>query len=391
MTAITDEPKERRARRRLPRSRFGLWVGLISTIVAALLASGCGDDDPSGADEGVNGSATESASVEQLVEGTYEEPPASGPPPADGKSIVIVSCDQSATGCANAAEGAADAAASIGWDATVVDGKGDPREFAAAVDQAIVSNADGVFTYAIDCAFIKQPLQRAQSEGVPVVNAQGLDCDSSGGKPLFAGEVTYAEGPLTEWLKAYGRAQADYLIAEAGDDANVVAFENKELQTLALQQEAFMERMSECSACTVNPVEFTLADLGGAIGEKAKQALLKFPDATAIQVPTDAVLVAGVGAAIRSANRDLTVVAAEGAEPTIEFVQEGLVNAGIGIPTRWEGYSGVDALNRLFADDEPVSSGIGIQLYNAENNLPEEGGYEPPSDFEALYGEAWGG
>lgn len=56
----------------------------------------------------------------------------------------------------------------------------------------------------------------------------------------------------------------------------------------------------------------------------------------------------------------------------------------------WEGYAGIDAINRLLNDEEPVSSGIGQQLFDADHNTPEDGPYVPPFDYEAAYLEAWG-
>ena len=56
----------------------------------------------------------------------------------------------------------------------------------------------------------------------------------------------------------------------------------------------------------------------------------------------------------------------------------------------WEGYQTIDNLVRLFAGEPPAGSGIGLQVYDLEHNIPADGGYRPPVDFKAAYREAWG-
>jgi ribose transport system substrate-binding protein len=369
---------------------------ILSLLCLALLPVGAcsaptrtaGTDSGAGLDQ-----MRKSAEYIKLVAGTYASPPVTGPHVATGKSIVFVSCDQSATGCANAAAGAAEAAQSLGWKLKIIDGKSDPRAFATAVDQGVVSKADGIVTYGIDCSFIKQPLQRAQKAGVPVVNVEGLPCGNEGAESTgFTASVTYAEGDLSAWLKAFGEAQADYLVARTAGKAEVVAFTNKELQTLVIQQEAFAARLNDCVDCSLHTVDFGLADLGGRLTSAAKQALLKFPNANAVMVPFEGVLSGGVSAALTSTpGRQLVVVSAEGTTKAGgQLLRSGVVDAGIGIPTAWVGFSALDGLNRIFNGEQPVSSGIGIQLFDADHNVTAAGTYQPPFDYKKEFKRAWG-
>ena len=76
----------------------------------------------------------------------------------------------------------------------------------------------------------------------------------------------------------------------------------------------------------------------------------------------------------------------------MDIIREGGVGvqAGVGTPARWEGFAGIDALLRLFAGDPVAGSGIGLQVFDADHNLPAEGRYVPPVDFESAYKKAWG-
>jgi hypothetical protein len=74
----------------------------------------------------------------------------------------------------------------------------------------------------------------------------------------------------------------------------------------------------------------------------------------------------------------------------MDLLRRGLVSAGVGLDDEWEGWPGIDALNRLFAGREPVSSGIGIQLFDKTHNTPAEGADQAPLDFRAAYRKACG-
>lgn len=364
-------------------------------VLAAVLVVGCGGGGGSSSTSATDGGGggdvgAAEAAVQTLIKGTYGEPP-KGPKPEAGKKLLLISCGQSIPTCAAGISGAAEAARSIGWSTQVFDTKADPSQAAAGIHQAIVSKVDGVFLYFIDCRFMSQALREAEEAGIMVVAAESLDCDfRSSGKPLFSATVQYEEGDYAEWIDAYGEGQANYLIAATGGEAKTIVFEEEGLFGAEIQQAAIERTLEKCPGCAIYPVHYTIGDLTTGLQEKTEQALLQHPDANALVVDYDAVLLSGVATGVQTANRSVSVMAAEGNEATIDLVREGEVSAGIGIPIEWEGYAGVDALNRLFQGDPVVTSGIGLQIYDAENNLPASGGYAPPIDFRAAYEKIWG-
>lgn len=364
---------------------------VVPVVLAAVLAvGGCGGGSDSTAAGGGAEVKRAEAAVQELIKGTYGTPP-KGPRPEPGKELLLVSCGQSIPTCAAAMAGAGDAARTMGWSTQVFDTQADPSQAAAGIRQAIVSKADGVFVYFTDCRFMSQALREAAEAGIPVVAAESLDCDyRSSGEPLFAATVRYEEGSYAEWISAYGKAQAEYLIAAEGGEAKTVMYVEEGLFGAEIQQAAIAKTLGECSGCSIYEVPYTIGDLTTGLQQKTEQALLQNPDANAAVVDYDAVLLAGVSTGVQTANREITVMAAEGNEATLDLVRKGTVAAGIGIPVEWEGYAGVDALNRIFHGDPVVTSGIGLQIYDAENNLPASGTYQPPIDFRAAYEKAWG-
>jgi ribose transport system substrate-binding protein len=160
-----------------------------------------------------------------------------------------------------------------------------------------------------------------------------------------------------------------------------------------LIQQGFEQEMKKCSGCDIlEQVEFTATDLGPKLQEKAQQALLQHPDATAVMAPYDDVIIAGIGAAIKSSGlKDkLHVVAGAGFEANMELVRknEGQ-NAGYAVSIPWEGYSAIDVTNRVLAGVKPESSGIGVGFFDNDHNLGTSGPAVPPIDFESAYKKLW--
>ena len=315
--------------------------------------------------------------------------PATSPRPQPGKRLVLISCGQSITACSDGIDGAAAAAAKLGWKTTIVDTKGDLSQAPAAIQQAIVSHADGIYMYAINCTYVKQALEAAKQAHIPVVAGESLDCDPS--HPLFSAGVSYVEGPYAEYIRQYGIDQAKYIVAKTDGRAKVIVlYESDDLGGTTIQEKAQVAYLRSCPTCKVYEVPYTINDLSTGLQQKVQQALLQHSDANAVVVQYDAVLLSGVAAAVRASGHKVLLMAAEGDAPTLALVRSGEVTAGIGIPIAWEGWAGVDDLNRLFHGQQPVSSGIALQFYDRTHNLSKAGRYAPPVDFAAAYAKAWG-
>jgi ribose transport system substrate-binding protein len=332
--------------------------------------------------------------LEGLYKGSYQLPPKTAPKPAAGKKVWVVTCSQDVSVCAGEAQGIADAGKLLGWETTIFDGKYDPATWGNGVRQAIAGKYDAIAITGADCAGIKAPLEEARAAGLKIVAIEGADCDAStpGEKPLFDATVSYVEGDVLSWVKGYGIMQADYLIAKAKGAANVIVFQSDEVLVSKVQSEATVAEVKRCADCTVNVVKFSYTSPAPELQQLAEQALLRFPKTNGIAVPADSVILGGIGAAIDASGRDVTVMGGEGQEAAMALVRSGSrqMTAGVGIPSRWEGYAAVDALIRLFAGEKPVGSGAGLQVFDRDNNAGKAGAYEPDIDYVGAYRKAWG-
>jgi ribose transport system substrate-binding protein len=191
--------------------------------------------------------------------------------------------------------------------------------------------------------------------------------------------------------------QAEALAGLTDENLNVLYFHFSDLMASIRSSRANHAYYEEnCpDTCTLTDIEFTVAEAGKSLQQKAEQALLQNPDANAVQVDTDSVLLNGVLSAVQKSDRDLLIMAGEGDTPIMDLAREGNDNLyGIGVNTSWEGYGGIDAMNRLFNGEDPVppegSQGPGIQVWGPGHNIPESGPYVYPIDFVAEYEKAWG-
>src|SRR5579871_1357042 len=94
--------------------------------------------------------------------------PTSAPKPQPGKKIVYLSGDENIDTSHEYGEYMKEAGAKIGWDVTVIDGKGSPSSWLAAFNQAIALKPDGIAIFA-DAASLQDPIKAANAQHIVVI------------------------------------------------------------------------------------------------------------------------------------------------------------------------------------------------------------------------------
>jgi ribose transport system substrate-binding protein len=375
------------------KSRMTVLCILLGLIGVTVSACGGGSGGTTSAGSGASSDSTLTYTQEELFKGTNKSPPTSGPTAQPGKTLWILSCGQSFSSCADATGAAEQAAHTVGWKTTVFDTKGDLPSASDGIRQAIAAHADGIYFWYIDCQNMKQPLAQAKAAGISVVASESFDCDynNPNQKPLFTYTVHYVGGDWYHFVQDWSRATADYAIAKGNDQANVMYFIDDTALVNPVSVSAFKDEVSKCSGCTSVIEQFPISELGtGALQSRTQQDLLKNPDVNSVAAAYDAIIFGGVAAGVRASNRDLILQCATG-ESSMDLVRNGTCSGGIGYSLGWEAYSGIDALNRLFHGQRPVNSGMGLQAYDKEHNLPATGSsYQAPIDFQKIYEKTWG-
>ncbi|WP_449282670.1 sugar ABC transporter substrate-binding protein [Leucobacter sp.] len=378
--------------------RSGLSAAALAA--GALLLAGCADAGGGVVDENRPEGAGVAAVADDLqrwLEGTSVEPDTSdSPEPAADKEVMLISCGQSTSSCARGIQGAEEAAEAIGWKSTVYDTKGNLSAAGDGIRQAIASGIDGIFIYFIDCSYMQQPLEEAKAAGIPVVQAEGVDCDVAdpAAPSLFSYSVEYVEGDLLTWIEDFGAGSAAYLIDQTRGYADTLFVADNAAIGTEHVIAGFDRMMERCPDCTAEVLEYSFDKLyGEGVSQDLQQQLLKRPDVNSVGVAYDAILLSGVADAVQQASKsgqDYLLTGGEGSEAAMDYLRSGLVVAGVGLDNEWEGWSGIDNLNRLFQGAPTANSGIGIEIYDAERNTPESGPFVSKIDYESVYREAWG-
>jgi len=395
---------ERGEMTRLHVLRAALVLALTALLAIGVAACGGGDDSTGGGGDTSGGSAEADASVKDAeaylakygkgVGGPLPTEPAK---PQPGKDVWILSCAQAASGCASITAAIKEAAEEVGWKATVVDGAGDVSKWNSAVDQARVAGADALFSVSVDCAPIKQTLERAKAAGMITEGVSAYDCSdpiSGGGEPLF---THMFEGPIKgpeSWAKlaeAGGGLQAAWTVVHVPGEKEAIVFTSQDVAVTQYINKGFKDQFN-CDECSIaSEVPFHLTELGSPLTQKAQTAMLKYPDANVLAPPYDPVSESTAQAIVNAGKVGTVYNTGLLATPSnVELIRSGRgQEMTVAWDSRWFGWAAVDDVIRLFNDQEPVYSGWDQGIVDKEN-LPEGEVYEAPVDYIANYEKLWG-
>ena len=349
------------------------------------------------------GYAAAVASTKKAEKGTNVNVNPTKRPAVKGKKIFIISAGQANLSSAVPANGAAAAAAAIGWQATILDGKLNPSTYGTLVSQAIAQGANGIVLVAVDCAAAEQPLRQAQAAGIKTVVIYGYDCNDpvagNGGPSLITTCVNYNNLPcdnpggnnLGAFAESYGRDQANYIIATSKNTARVLLLNDTEFGVIKYTAAGFADQIAHSGGSQiVDTLNFTAADVGSKLTQMIQAELLKFPTINWIKSPYTFATILGLVQAIASQPGKYHVMGGEGFQPELQLIQKHIITAANVIDSTWEGWAAVDSLNSVFQGKKTYPSGIGWVIADATHNIPASANYVPPVNFMAEYKKAWG-
>jgi ribose transport system substrate-binding protein len=298
-----------------------------------------------------------------------------------GKKIVAITCSSQGYGCVQGAAGVQAAGRTLGWTVTVVDGKGDPSAWNAAVEQAVVQKADGIVLLAINPALVSSALAKAHAAGIPVISAL---------IPKLGGAA--ADGYVSTDHAQGGRILADWIIKDSGGKAHVLMLDEKAFPELVERNTALVgELKSQCPGCTVDTtVEFNIGTMAQSLAGAVTSALQRDPNISYVVAPFDS---SGIFAAqgIRQAGKAQSVklIGAEGDPSGITGVQSGAQAIDLATVSPWAGWAAMDLLARRFAGAPVEQTALPQRLFD-KSNVPAGKGWTGDVDYAARYRELWG-
>jgi len=375
------------------------WM-VVAAASAAFFVAGCGDDDDEGGTGGAapagqsaeGGANPDAAAAQKVLDELAKVPEITKPtepvkPPEGTKTLGFVTCGNAAAACVTAGEGFKEAAAALGWKTIIVDGKLNPKEWAASVESLVERNVDAIGTIALGDNAIPQALKKAHEAKIPVVT-------SFGGNDPSAKGPTHADGNVTVDFTLQGKGVGSFMVVHSGGKAQVGQITQSVVNVVKQRQDAVKAAVEACGGCKVvasveqNPGEGDLKT----VSRNAAQGLLqRFPGdkLTYIAPPSDD---EGLGAmqAIRASNRKIHTVGYDCTEQGLAEIRKGDVHLGcMTTPLKWASWALVDQIVRLLNGGEALEQNPGTYLVTKET-APASGEEVQQPDYQSHYKKLWG-
>lgn len=360
-------------------SRGATVLAATATAVLTACSSGgsgsSGDTSaaaPAGSSAASSGSSSgASANVQAAlasIKTAMQTPAFKANPPVDmgalkGKKITILASTLAVPFVANIATGAKEAAAAVGWDATIVDGKGSVTEWSRVVNQAVSQKVDGILTVGASPAQMKPAVAAAAAAKIPVVDTLTADQDKD---PVVAG--TFAHVSVSFYDS--GRLQADYVIANGSPNTHILIFGDNEFPGEVTRVQGMKDEFAKlCSTCSVTVQDTQVAQMATNL-QRTTQTLLRRDPKIEWVLPTYDAQGLYTVPGIKSAGlaSKVKVVGSDAVASNLDLVAKGDVQvADVGEPDVWSGWAGVDMMGRALAGQQPVAPNIPLRLFDKSN------------------------
>jgi ribose transport system substrate-binding protein len=366
-------------------------AGAVAGALTLTLAA-CGGDAGSSSSSGDGGGGTADVdAATELIADYVDEPsafPITTPLETSPARNRIAYMDCGTPICALFYELVQAPAEALGMELTRIDTGLAADTVATGFDTAASGGFDGVFVPAIPTQLWESGLTALDEAGIPVVTSGVV-----GGDPdvIPVRQASEVQATLAAQLLA------GYVVAENGDDTNVVFYTTPELQFTGVMYDAFADQVAElCDGCPVRSAEIPAATLGTRSASLIVDDLQANPS-TGTAVFAVGEQAAGLPAALETAGLEVQTIANAPDPGTLEQIKNGDMAAGLGLDLPVVAWTIVDSLARLSTGqdvDPGAASDTPPMQFLTADNLPEDisrgwSGYPDfPQRFMALWADA---
>lgn len=314
-------------------------------------------------------------------------PPSSPSPVAEsGGAIAFVAADLTNGGVNTVSRGVTEAAAAIGWQVVLFDGKGSAQGRADALNQAIAMRAAGIVLGGFDATEQAATIRQA---GVPVV---GWHAASTPGPIPHAGVFTnVTTDPLeVAWLAAA------HAVAESDGRAGVVVLTDSQYEIATCKAQAMRQYVELCAGCTVLSYEDSpIAEADARMPSLTSSLLQRNGDRLGYLLGVNGNYFGAARSALRDTGRPGTeppfaIAAGDGDAAEFQRIRTGDYQAAtVAEPMLLHGWQLVDELNRAIAGRDP-SGFVARPALITKRSVPPGSVFDPRSGYREIYRQVWG-
>lgn len=264
-----------------------------------------------------------------------------------GKRIAFMDCGSAICGVFAALS--KPAAEQLGMEFTPIKAGLTADSVSAAFSTVVQAKYDGVFVPAIQPSLWKQGLEQLHAAGIPVTTAGVVGVDTAKVAMSQVSDVT---------IQRTAKLAASYVVAQQGDEANVVFYVTPEVAFNPVLEGAFTSELTRlCPRCTVRSTKVPAAALGTQAPTIISDDLQAHPDTTAA-VFGQSEATAGLPQALKTAgiNEDLLKLGIFPDPSTLQLIKDGQVDVGLGFDAAVVAWTEMDSLARL-STGQPVPPG----------------------------------
>lgn len=316
--------------------------------------------------------------------------PTSGPAPVEGTSVVVVATDLNNATAAGVAEAVEEIGAQIGWEVTVIDGRGTADGQLTAVNQAIALQPDGIIGSGLDAPSYQEALCEAESQGIPFVGFHATG--TPGQHPDACVFWSVSQDPVE-----IGHALADYVVADSNGGGSSTILYDANYAIAQLKADSMREQFEKCGTCDLLSFE------NSPLSEVTTRTPQTFTNWTQeYESPWYTMTIADfyydfAVPALRDAGVPtdaVRLVGSDGTDAAYERIRAGEYQVATApVPERLEAFIVVDQMIRALAGEDPVEYFPPVYIVTADN-IDAEGGdenrFDPSNGYEERYYEIWG-
>lgn len=254
----------------------------------------------------------------------------------------------------------------VGAQSTLCDGKGQPSQWAACIDDAAGRGADVIILDSIPIPSVQEAVDAARAAGVKII-------DGNNGDPGFVPEG--ADARVSFQYSLSGRLVSDWIITDSKGDANVLIIQSPESGNVPdLVDNGYVAELEEkCPGCTYKVVDVAIADWATKLQSTVQAQLASDPSIDYIIPIYDGAstyIVPGIQAA---GAVDSVKVATFNAnlDPMKKLAAGESIHVEVGSHNAYEGWAYADQALRLINGVDPVENELIPARVFTEKNIGE--------------------
>jgi ribose transport system substrate-binding protein len=251
----------------------------------------------------------------------------------------------------------------VGVEVTTCDGKGNPVDANACIQQGIAQGADAIQVDGPEPATYAESLGAAQEAGVPVLSGAAVDVTTTDLADGLAGQTSQP-------FSLTGELAADWIVKDSGGKADVLFVTTPDVVGSVSEQEAFEARIEEtCPDCSLTVKGVTLANWANDLGTTTSSELVKNPEITYVVPAFDPMTQFTNPAILQAGRSDIKVVTVNGNLPFLQDLAKGSpITAMVGIDLDALAWLEADLLLRAMAGQETLPDVVApVRIFDADN------------------------